>query len=59
MRGSRWKPPLEPGSYYLHDLQGLAVMGEAEGEEIIVEDRGDAEEDADDGEKRYISSIPS
>jgi len=34
-------------------------MGEAEEEEIIVEDRGDAEEDADDGEKRYISSIPS
>ena len=32
---------------------------EAEEEEIIVEDRGDVEEDADDGEKRYISSIPS
>jgi len=59
MRGSRWKPPLEPGSYYLHDLQGLAVMGEAEGEEIIVEDKGDAEEDADDGEKQDVSSIPS
>src|SRR5437867_5825928 len=39
MRGSRWKAPLEHGSYYLHDLQGLAVMGEAGEEEIIVEDR--------------------